>query len=137
MMLLMSQQPIQQWENVNPHDVPQCAIPPDAFKDPTNVAPCTCPGMVGHIQTEKAQDCWEKNGHLQPPSDVPMTEELIPLDVRICLENVPDHCQVISKDAEYHWGYKEKKNYCKTSCKPERCGCADSGCKSHQESEDY
>ncbi len=131
---------IPDWENMPSHEVPHCDIPPRAAKSPGTVAPCRCPGMVHNVQAVMIVDCWAVAGWLMP--DDPMLRELIistpSAEVLECLGNVADHCSVVANN--FPWtpeldrvrdlAYKSK-NTCMTSCKPERCGCADEACKSH------
>lgn len=127
--------------------LPHCDIPGRAARDPENVAPCKCPGMVNLVQTTMAEACWVKNGILIPED--PELRILVMSDpsdaVLECLGEVPDHCEIVAgryipnmprldrlKDLGYTDAFK-----CQTACKPERCGCADSACKAHGPSRQY
>lgn len=94
---------------------------------------CRCLGMVQEVQTKKVEACWKK-ARLR---SVPKAEELLPEEVAKCMENVPDHCEIIAKSPTY-WGLKRKdERRCSEHCKPENCSCPDSACKSHEESDRY
>jgi len=126
-MILFGQDP---YEGVPPHEVPHCS-PAGGLHS----APCRCLGMVNTVQITRTVKCWEDGGFLiaRDNQGQPM-ESLLPDvppegEIMQCLEKVPDHCQVVAKQPWY-WKYKGK-NICRTSCKPERCGCQDSACKAH------
>ena len=112
------------------HQVPGCS--PAGGK---GSVPCRCLGMVNDIQTIKASECWAKVG-LDSSGDAPRELRLFaPEHVKKCLAAVPDHCRVVAMWPDF-WGYTGD-DLCRTSCKPQRCKCADSGCRSHAASEDY
>jgi hypothetical protein len=102
-------------------------------------ARCQCPGMVAEVRKAESARCWDSAGQKPPGDDrseleLRMLELFAPEKARelvACLGRVPDHCQVVERPAGA-WGYKGKKT-CQTSCKPDRCGCADSACKPHGE----
>lgn len=102
-------------------------------------ARCECPGMVAAVRKAESGKCWEASGQRAPSderSDVElrMLELFEPEKARellACMGRVPDHCGVVERVPDA-WGYKGKQT-CKTSCKPDRCGCADSACKPHGE----
>ena len=116
------------YQGVAPHDVPHCSP-----KGGKQSAPCRCLGMVGDVQAAKTAQCWEGAGVLiARDADGHPIETLLPdltPEVSQCMAKVPDHCEVVAKAPPY-WGYKGK-NTCRTSCKPERCGCADEACRAH------
>ena len=112
------------FEGMDSHDVPHCSPRGSATS-----AQCRCLGMVNEVQTTRAAKCWKDAG-FDNPEDIPDELELYaPEAVKACLAAVPDHCEVVRETPTW-WGYKGP-NTCRTSCKPERCGCADSACKAH------
>ena len=117
------------YKGVPPHEVPHCS----PRGGPTSAA-CRCLGMVGDVQVAKTVACWEDAGVLiaRDEQGEPMMMILLPdltPEVMQCMEKVPDHCEIVAKQPWY-WSYTGK-NTCRTSCKPEKCGCADEGCKAH------
>ena len=116
------------FQGVASHDVPHCSP-----KGGKHSAPCRCLGMVNDVKTARSEQCWEKAGFLIPrdAKGKPLMSMLFSptAEVMQCLGNVPDHCQVVARGPSY-WSYGGK-NICRTSCKPERCGCADEACKPH------
>jgi hypothetical protein len=119
------------WKGVDSHDVPHCSL-----RGGKNSARCGCLGMVSEVQSTRGERCWQQAG-FPLPDDPKMRAEIIELmrigapspEIMACLEKVPDHCEVVARGA-YYWAYRGK-NTCRTTCKPERCGCADSACKPH------
>lgn len=99
-------------DNRQPHEIKFCK--PSATGEG---ATCKCLGMVSDVQAEATADCYKA------------------ADIKACLAAVPDHCQIVSYDAphEKHFG-KNGERRCRTTCKPERCKCADTACKSHEDS---
>ena len=121
------------WKGIDPHEVPHCSP-----KGGKNSARCGCLGMVGKVQSTHSESCWQQAG-FPLPDDPKKRAEIIEFtrlgapspEIMTCLEKVPDHCEVVARGA-YYWAYRGK-NTCRTTCKPERCGCADSACKTHGE----
>jgi hypothetical protein len=100
-------------------------------------AKCQCPGMVAVVRKAERDKCWAAAGWPggeRSEIEVRMLEAFEPEKAKelvACLGRSPDHCAVVRQYPSY-WGYTGTKT-CKTSCKPERCGCADSACKPHGE----
>jgi hypothetical protein len=132
-------------DNLDPHENQHCS----PRGGPTST-PCHCLGMVGDVQRRLAERCW---GPLGPPphiKGVPLSDPTP--EVLACLGAVPDHCDVIATAEPWsRWsipvpawvkertekGFRWPHNQCSTRCKPEKCGCRDQACKSHDESEVY
>ena len=101
---------------------------------------CGCLGMVAQVQEAVIKRCW---GMDDPPRNVP--EALIPREVLECLEREnQQHCQIVARytsvnESMFGITVKRPDHECKTSCKPENCGCSDEGnqCAKHGETELY
>lgn len=124
-----AQQPEDPFRNTPPHDVPHCT--------PTGqgqaAARCGCTGMVHEVHQAIVLHCWGKTGIKGKPD--PWLLDHPPKEVLDCMEaNHKDHCEIVA-DAWHHqqkWGVKfDHKKQCRTACRPDRCGCADSGCRAH------
>ncbi len=112
------------WENAEPHDVPHCDVPPRAAHSDTPTAPCECLGMVAAVHDEAAESCWSNHPLAPVPTDM-RSQETETAEVRTCLEEMPTHCEVIGRYS-IQLGGKTVPHLCRTRCKPQNCGCADS-----------
>ncbi len=135
------------WSRMEPHKIPHCDIPARAERDPENVAPCKCPGMVNRIQTVMSEACWVNAGVLIPedPEIRKMVMAYPTEEILACLGSVPDHCNIIAGqypptpplDRLKDYGFDKTVYKCQTYCKPERCGCGDSACRSHEDRQTF
>ncbi len=135
------------WSRMGPHEIPHCDIPARAARDPEHVAPCKCPGMVNRIQIVMAEACWVNAGVLIPedPEIRKMVMAHPTEEILECLGKVPDHCDIVAGsyprtpplDRLKDYGFDKTVYKCQTYCKPERCGCADSACRSHGERQTF
>ena len=117
------------------HDIPHCSL-----KGGENSAKCSCLGMVGDVQAAEAKACYQ--GAILPFVLGPNQSVELGDPIMECLSKVPDHCEIVAYYADsarpefLRWSsYHKFKNTCRTSCEPEKCGCADSACKSHSNTE--
>ncbi len=109
------------------HEIPHCDMPPRAAKDPQNTAPCTCIGMVAEVQEHQVNQCFAKHwsSPLPMPQDVRLREQYRNPAIDACMvAEVEDHCTIVARPHTH-------KDACRTSCKPERCGCHDGVCRAH------
>lgn len=122
--------PKDKWDGWNTHDVPHCSPRPRQGQDS---APCHCLGMVAEVQKSQIDSCYKQAG-FDLPEDPKIRGMIIAIapqseGLKTCLGGVADHCWVVSQYA--HVWNQPHKIQCRTACKPERCGCADSACKPH------
>lgn len=123
------------FEGVPPHNVPRCT-PTGKGKA---AAKCGCTGMVQEVHEAIALSCWREVGVTGRPPEILLN--FPPPTVLECMEkNHADHCQIVADAWQFQSKYSinvDTKKQCRTSCKPERCGCADSACAAHGQGGGY
>ena len=110
---------VDEFEGWDPHAVPRCA--PRASD---GVAKCDCLGMTASVQEAHVRQCWGGALPTDPLGPLPTQEDLMQ-----CLGEVPSHCEIVARPPQA-WDYKGPFR-CKTSCRPEKCGCGDEACRAH------
>jgi hypothetical protein len=124
------------FRNWSTHDIPHCSPTGKGGKS----ARCGCTGMVHQVHEVIALSCWKDEAGVDKPDEFLLDNP--PKPVLTCMEaRHKDHCQIVSlfpSTIEEMYGVKVNPRLtCRTSCKPERCGCADSACKMHGQGGGY
>lgn len=113
----------------NPHENPHCSP-----RGSSQSVRCGCSGMVHQVQEAIVTKCWNLIGIDKPDTEL---QRFPPPVVLECLKKEDKaHCQVVARSTwqnenDYGITVKKPEHECKTTCRPEKCGCGDQACPMH------